>query len=151
MQTIKIINKTHKIDINLSIDHNNKKTLDYLKSILTEKYKVNFSFFIDDRRINRKELKRIYNQLLSKKEQEKQEFIKKELKRKNPFHNSKGESRAWAELPDDKYLVTGLDCSGRRFKRYCETWFDCSCINVFNGSKWLIRKDKKHLIQRIYN
>jgi len=55
----------------------------------------------------------------------------------------------------DKFVsfeVTGVDCSGKRFKRTGLTAFHARCINVWQGTKWGVRADgtRKKLVE-IYN
>ena len=51
----------------------------------------------------------------------------------------------------DTFAATGTDRSGKRFKITSTTWFQIECINIWKGSKWLVRNGKKILIQRFSN
>jgi len=48
----------------------------------------------------------------------------------------------------EKYLITGIDRSGKRFKIKTN---NPSNYNIWNGSIWEIKGNKKKLITRIYN
>lgn len=61
------------------------------------------------------------------------------------------EVQLWNEREGDRYVVTGTDHSGRRFKRIYNNWVVADCINIWNGSIWLLRDGKKHLITRKKN
>jgi hypothetical protein len=59
---------------------------------------------------------------------------------------------SWNHLPDDLYIVTGVLVNGQRFRAMVfESWQQADGINLYRGSKWLLRNGKRHLIQRIYN
>lgn len=52
----------------------------------------------------------------------------------------------------DKFIVTGLLYnSKKRFSNTYSTWSHARCINVWRGSKWLLRNGKRTLIERIWN
>lgn len=55
----------------------------------------------------------------------------------------------WVHQDGDKYMVTGIDRSGRRFKRVFASWFYASGINLWHGSRWLLRDGQRHLISRV--
>lgn len=57
---------------------------------------------------------------------------------------------SWQPEEGDFYLCTGVDRAGRRFK-VSGAWGHVSCINVWQGSFWLVRAGKRFLIQRVYN
>lgn len=57
----------------------------------------------------------------------------------------------WKHQIDDQYCVTGVDRRGKRFRLTFNNWFAARCINVWRGSKWLVRNGKRTLICRIYN
>jgi hypothetical protein len=54
----------------------------------------------------------------------------------------------WDNQTGDKYLVCGVDKNGKRFSQTHSTWLMASCINLHNGSKYLLRKSRRYLIQR---
>jgi len=57
----------------------------------------------------------------------------------------------WIPQEGDTYLVTGVDVRNRRFTYSSNRWTLAQGLNVYRGSKWLIRDGKRHLIQRVYN
>jgi hypothetical protein len=57
----------------------------------------------------------------------------------------------WTPMTGDSYLVTGVDIEGRRFRMTCQTWSHARCINLWCGSKWLVRNGRRHLILRVSN
>jgi hypothetical protein len=59
--------------------------------------------------------------------------------------------KSWTAMEGDQYLVTGIDRRGRRFRIATSNWLHAQGINVWRGSKWLVRAGRRHLIQRIYN
>ena len=64
---------------------------------------------------------------------------------------TQGSATWWVNAPGDKYLVTGVDTAGKRFKKTFDNWFSAKAINVYRGSRWLLRGGRRWLIQRIYN
>lgn len=57
----------------------------------------------------------------------------------------------WTQQDGDTYLVTGVDRSGRRFRRVCSSWREASCINVWRGSRWLLRGGRRFRINTVNN
>ena len=57
----------------------------------------------------------------------------------------------WTQEPGDSYAVTGTDVHGRRFSLACATWGQARGINVYRGSKWLVRDGRRILLARIFN
>ena len=57
----------------------------------------------------------------------------------------------WTGQDGDLYLVTGVTRSGKRFRLKYSSWRMANCINLYNGSVWLLRDGKRHLIDRVYN
>jgi len=58
---------------------------------------------------------------------------------------------SWLPKPGDTYLVTGIDRSEKRFSMTFKQWLHARSINVWQGSRWLVRDGKRHLIQRVTN
>lgn len=52
-------------------------------------------------------------------------------------------------LPTDSFLVTGRKISGERFRVSTTNPRHAFGINLFNGSVWLIRDNKRILLQRV--
>jgi len=57
----------------------------------------------------------------------------------------------WTQQAGDVYHVTGVDTRGRRFKITTASWLHARGINVWNGSRWLVRDGRRTLIERVYN
>jgi hypothetical protein len=68
---------------------------------------------------------------------------------KSPIEKTNGACQ-WQEKPGDTYLVTDIDCDGKRFRR-SGGWRWISCINVWRGSFWLVRDGRRFLIRRVFN
>lgn len=66
--------------------------------------------------------------------------------KKSPIQNG-----IWTCQANDKYHVTGKDKYGRYFKRVCDNWHMARSINVWKGSRWLVRDGQRYLIERVYN
>lgn len=50
------------------------------------------------------------------------------------------------------YHVTGVDCTGKRFKIITDNPIHAAGINVWRGTKWEVDKNgRRHVIQRIFN
>lgn len=61
-------------------------------------------------------------------------------------------NKTWTADDVARYEVTGVDRNGKRFKIVTSTWQHANGINVWRGSKWLVRHDgKRELIQSILN
>ena len=51
-----------------------------------------------------------------------------------------------------KYMVTGIDMRGRRFKKTYSKYIHAACINLYRGSIWGVSQDgKRTLLNRVYN
>jgi len=57
----------------------------------------------------------------------------------------------WAQQPGDQYVVTGTDTRGKRFRLTCPSWRVADSVNLYRGSKWLLRDGKRYLIVQVYN
>ena len=62
-----------------------------------------------------------------------------------------GNRAEWTHQEGDIYLVTGVTRDGKRFRRMYASWFFADGINLWKGSKWLIRDNKRYLLNRIHN
>ena len=67
-----------------------------------------------------------------------------------PFFTAAGEKR-WIHVQGDVYVVTGVDCGGKRFSIYTENWLHAKGINVFIGTRWLLRGGKRWKIESVIN
>lgn len=74
------------------------------------------------------------------------------MKAEPPVTRSPDGSVSWQHTLGDMYEVTGTLRDGRRFRplRYSE-WVHARGINLWRGSKWLVRDGKRHLIQSVAN
>lgn len=70
--------------------------------------------------------------------------------RKNPVQIVNGLA-TWQHQEGDKYLATGKDRNGKRFRRENEKWVWIAGINVWNGNKYLVRDGKRYKIQSVTN
>jgi hypothetical protein len=70
---------------------------------------------------------------------------------KNSPFTRQGTRVTWDERPGDRYIVTGIDRSGRRFRKEFSSWFFASCTNVWRGTKWLLRDGKRWRIKSVSN
>lgn len=73
------------------------------------------------------------------------------MKSKSPFTCSTNKRKSWEHKPGDVYIATGVDISGRRFRIKSNNWTYLNGVNIWRGSKWLLRDGKRWLIQRVYN
>jgi hypothetical protein len=62
-----------------------------------------------------------------------------------------GGSASWTHEKGDEYLVTGVDRSGKRFRRACASWALARGINLWRGTKWLVRNGKRYKISTTTN
>jgi hypothetical protein len=69
---------------------------------------------------------------------------------KSPIKKT-GAEQGWTAKPGDMYEVTGVDRDGKKFKITTHSWQHAQGINVWRGTKWLVRDGHRHIIQRIYN
>lgn len=69
----------------------------------------------------------------------------------SPFTIRDDGRKQWRHQDGDYYLVTGVCTDGKRFTIQRSTWFTASCINLYRGSKWLVRGGKRYLIERVWN
>jgi len=58
---------------------------------------------------------------------------------------------SWISMQGDKYDVTGVDVYGKRFSRRYNKWSWAQGVNLYRGSKWLVRGGRRYLIARVYN
>jgi len=62
-----------------------------------------------------------------------------------------GTTKIWDHKEGDQYIVTGKDRSGRRFRLFYKNWIMADGINLWSGSKWLVRDGKRYLIKKVRN
>lgn len=68
----------------------------------------------------------------------------------NPIEMHNGEA-SWVQVAGDQYLATGKDRNGKRFRIMSRLWSYIDGLNLWNGTKWLIRNGKKYKIKSIKN
>lgn len=68
----------------------------------------------------------------------------------NPINRTGGVA-SWDQQAGDQYVVTGRTRDGRRFRQTWSSWRQASGINLWRGSKWLLREGKRYLISRTTN
>lgn len=73
------------------------------------------------------------------------------MKKANPIRIDKDGNKNWKVRRGDVYVVTGVTTNGKRFSIKAELWANAQCINLFRGSRWLLRYGKRYLLQRVYN
>lgn len=69
----------------------------------------------------------------------------------SPFEIAPDGGKTWTYQEGDRYVVTGTDRKGRRFKLEFDSWFHARCINAWRGNYWPVRDNRRHLIQSVYN
>jgi hypothetical protein len=69
----------------------------------------------------------------------------------SPLTRSPNGAVVWTPTPGDFYLVTGKTRAGKRFRFQTDKWAVAQAINVWRGTKWLVRDDKRYVIQTISN
>jgi hypothetical protein len=62
-----------------------------------------------------------------------------------------GNLAEWAHQKGDQYVVTGVTTNGKRFRRITDNWIFAEGINLWRGSKWLLRDGKRYLLNRFRN
>jgi hypothetical protein len=60
-----------------------------------------------------------------------------------------GKSKFWDQKEGYKYLVTGVDRNGKRFRLCYTNWVMAQGINLWSGRRWLVRDGKRYLINKI--
>ena len=73
-------------------------------------------------------------------------------KSQSPITKNKYNEVFWDSRKDDEYVVTGVLVNGKRFKPIrTHSWAYANGINLYRGTKWLVRDGKRYIIQRVYN
>lgn len=55
------------------------------------------------------------------------------------------------EIEDVRFVVTGVNYGGKRFRRVYRDYFTARCINVWTGSLWEENDGKRRLLRRYSN
>jgi hypothetical protein len=69
----------------------------------------------------------------------------------SPIYKNERGQNTWVHLQGDTYQVTGVDRNGKRFRITTDTWRHASGINLWRGTKWLVRGNKRFKIQSVFN
>ena len=70
---------------------------------------------------------------------------------RNPLTRNPDGTVSWTAQEGDRYLVTGTDRNGRRFRRVCPSWAYAAAVNLWRGSRWLLRDGRKFRINTTRN
>lgn len=57
----------------------------------------------------------------------------------------------WTHLKSDYYVVTGTTRDGKRFRTASVEWKWIAGINLWRGTKWLVRNGKQHKLVSVVN
>lgn len=69
----------------------------------------------------------------------------------SPIYKDNTGQSVWVRLQGDIYQVTGVDRNGKRFRITTDTWQHACGINLWRGTKWLVRGKKRFKIQSVFN
>lgn len=53
---------------------------------------------------------------------------------------------SWFHDDNTRYVVTGVDVYGRRFRKTYFNWQSAQGINLHRGTKWIVREKDKHTV-----
>lgn len=73
------------------------------------------------------------------------------MKSAPPLQREPDGTVSWLPQLGDTYLVTGVDRDGRRFRRSCSSWAYAAGINLWCGSRWLVRAGRRYRISTTIN
>jgi len=51
----------------------------------------------------------------------------------------------------NRYVITGVDVRGKRFKITTSNYIHAMGINLYRGSVWKVEAGKRRLIKRVFN
>lgn len=57
----------------------------------------------------------------------------------------------WNHLPTDQYMATGVDRNNKRVKIVSDNYDYIRGLNLWRGTKWLVRNGKRHRIETVFN
>lgn len=69
---------------------------------------------------------------------------------KSPITRADGRA-TWTHQEGDAYLVTGTLYAGGRFSLRTSSWAHASGINLWNGTRWLLRGGRRFKINTTTN
>lgn len=58
---------------------------------------------------------------------------------------------AWTHELTDRYVVTGYTRNGKRFRQIHSNPYWAFGVNLYRGSVWLLRDNKRKLLKRVWN
>lgn len=58
---------------------------------------------------------------------------------------------SWTHKPGDVYHVTGVKLDGQRFRIVTSNWHYAKGINVWRGTKWLVRLGHRVRLVSVWN
>lgn len=70
---------------------------------------------------------------------------------KSPVVTSADGSTHWVNKPGDKFVATGVDRNGKRFRIVSDSWPHIRGINIWRGTKWLLREGRRFRVGTYYN
>lgn len=74
------------------------------------------------------------------------------MKTKSPITKDKNGIVRWEQCNEtDSYMATGVDRDGKRFVKTAKEWKWIAGINLWRGTKWLVRDGKRYVISKHYN
>ena len=74
------------------------------------------------------------------------------MKTKSPIKTDGNGHASWNHKEGDKYDITGSTRDGKRFTRKgYSIWNYARCVNLWRGTKWLVRDGKRYIISKHYN
>lgn len=73
------------------------------------------------------------------------------IKATNPITKHKDGTISWDSMQGDCYLATGVTRDGKRFRTSSADYRFIRCINLWRGTKWLVRNGKRYKLQSVYN
>lgn len=73
------------------------------------------------------------------------------MKKNGPLEFMENGKVEWVQDKLDRYVVTGVTTCNKRFSYTYQDWPSANGINLYRGSKWLLREGKRYLIQRVWN
>ena len=69
----------------------------------------------------------------------------------NPITKNTDGTIAWDSMQGDRFLATGVDRYGKRFRTTSVDFKFIRCINLWRGTKWLVRNGKRYKLYSVYN
>lgn len=69
----------------------------------------------------------------------------------HPITRTQDGRATWTQQAGDKYVVTGRDCNGKRFRHTTASWLLADSVNVWSGTVWLVRDGKRFVVRRTSN